>query len=117
MRRFARGNKPARRAVVPDEQRGDLLVSEQSKNTRFRELALPHLNAAYNLARWLTRNDQDAQDVVQEAYLRAFKFFDSLRGTDARAWLLAIVRNSKPRRRTDHVVRRNLAQRCRWRQR
>ncbi|MDR3391476.1 MAG: sigma-70 family RNA polymerase sigma factor [Sulfuriferula sp.] len=61
---------------------------------RFREIALPHLNAAYNLARWLTHNDQDAQDIVQEAYLRAFKFFDGFRGDDARAWLLAIVRNT-----------------------
>lgn len=55
---------------------------------------LPHLNAAYNLARWLTRNDQDAQDIVQEACLRAFKFFDGLRGEETRAWLLAIVRNT-----------------------
>lgn len=55
---------------------------------------MPHLNAAYNLARWLTRNDQDAQDIVQEACLRAFKFFDGLRGEETRAWLLAIVRNT-----------------------
>jgi RNA polymerase sigma-70 factor, ECF subfamily len=55
---------------------------------------LPHLDAAYNLARWLTRNPDDAQDMVQEAYLRAFKFFDALRGADSRAWLLTIVRNT-----------------------
>lgn len=55
---------------------------------------LPHLDAAYNLARWLTGNDQDAQDVVQEAYLRAFKAFDSYRGGNSHAWLLAIVRNT-----------------------
>ena len=55
---------------------------------------LPHLNAAYNLARWLTRSDQDAQDIVQEACLRAFKFFEGLRGEETRAWLLAIVRNT-----------------------
>ena len=54
---------------------------------------LPHLDAAYNLARWLTRNDHDAEDVVQEAVLRACRFADSLRG-DARPWLLAIVRNA-----------------------
>ena len=54
---------------------------------------LPHLDAAYNLARWITRNDHDAQDVVQEAVLRAYRFFDGLRG-EARPWLLAIVRNS-----------------------
>ena len=63
-------------------------------NRRFEEIALPHLGAAYNLARWLTRNDHDAEDLVQEAYLRAFKFFDSFRGEDGRAWLLAIVRNT-----------------------
>lgn len=61
---------------------------------RFEKLALPHLDAAYNLARWLTRNDQDARDVVQEAYLRAFKFFDGFHGDNARSWLLAIVRNT-----------------------
>jgi RNA polymerase sigma-70 factor (ECF subfamily) len=61
---------------------------------RFERLVLPHMNSAFNVARWLTRNDQDAQDVVQEAYLRAFRFFDSFRGEDARAWLLAIVRNT-----------------------
>lgn len=57
---------------------------------------LPHLDAAYNLARWLTRRDHDAQDVVQEAYLRAFKAFDQFHGShgDARCWLLAIVRNT-----------------------
>ena len=54
---------------------------------------MPHLNAAYNLARWLMRNPHDAEDAVQDAYLRAFRFFDSFDGEDARAWLLAIVRN------------------------
>lgn len=61
---------------------------------RFEKSVLPHLDAAYNLARWLTRNDQDAQDVVQEAYLRALRYFDGFRGADSRAWLLAIVRNA-----------------------
>src|SRR4051794_41011186 len=60
----------------------------------FEESMLPHLNAAHNLARWLTRNDHDAQDVVQEAYLRAFRFFDSYKGGDGKAWLLEIVRNT-----------------------
>jgi RNA polymerase sigma-70 factor (ECF subfamily) len=60
----------------------------------FEKNVLPHIDAAYNLARWLTRNDQDAEDVVQEAFLRAFRFFDGLRSPDARAWLLAIVRNT-----------------------
>ena len=54
---------------------------------------MPHLDAAFNLARWLTRNDHDAEDVVQEAMLRAYRFFDALRG-EARPWLLAIVRNA-----------------------
>jgi RNA polymerase sigma-70 factor (ECF subfamily) len=55
---------------------------------------IPHLDAAYNLARWLVRNPQDADDVVQEAYLRALKFRESYLGGDARAWLLKIVRNA-----------------------
>jgi RNA polymerase sigma-70 factor (ECF subfamily) len=55
---------------------------------------MPHLDAAYNLARWLTRSDHDAEDVVQEAYLRAFQFFDGFHGGDGRSWLLAIVRNT-----------------------
>lgn len=60
----------------------------------FDQAVLPHLDAAYNLARWLTRNDQDAQDAVQEAYLRAFRFFPGFRGGNARAWLMKIVRNT-----------------------
>jgi RNA polymerase sigma-70 factor (ECF subfamily) len=60
----------------------------------FEQAVLPHLNAAYNLARWLTRNDHDAEDVVQDAYVRALRFFGGFRGDDARAWLLAIVRNT-----------------------
>ena len=59
----------------------------------FEQAVLPHLNAAYNLARWLTRNEHDAEDVVQDAYLRALRFYDGFRGDDARAWLLTIVRH------------------------
>jgi RNA polymerase sigma factor (sigma-70 family) len=55
---------------------------------------MAHLDAAYNLARWLARDERDAEDVVQEACLRAFRFFDSFHGGNARAWLLAIVRNT-----------------------
>src|SRR5580700_11855738 len=60
----------------------------------FEEVVLPHLDAAYNLARWLVRQPQDAEDIVQEAYLRAFKFFGGYQGGDARAWVLKIVRNT-----------------------
>ena len=66
---------------------------EQSRAVRFEEVALPHLSTAYNLARWLVRNEQDAEDVVQEAYLRAFKSFGGYRGGESRTWLLTIVRN------------------------
>jgi len=60
----------------------------------FEELMLPHMDAAHNLARWLLHNEQDAQDVVQEAYLRAFKSFGGFHGSNGRAWLLTIVRNT-----------------------
>ena len=60
----------------------------------FEALMLPHLDAAYNLAKWLLGNEQDAQDVVQEAYLRAFKSFSGFHGSNGRAWLLTIVRNT-----------------------
>ena len=60
----------------------------------FEEIVLPHLDAAFNYARWLARNDADAEDVVQDACVRAVRFFPSLRDGDARAWLFAIVRNS-----------------------
>jgi RNA polymerase sigma factor (sigma-70 family) len=70
------------------------MVGGKDQLVRFEQAILPHLDAAYNLARWLTRNDHDAQDMVQEASLRAFKFFDGFHGVDARAWLLTIVRNT-----------------------
>src|SRR5262249_48595688 len=60
----------------------------------FEQTLLPHLHAAYNVARWLTRNDQDAEDVVQEAYVRAWKFFGSFHGGASRPWLLTIVRRT-----------------------
>jgi RNA polymerase sigma-70 factor, ECF subfamily len=60
----------------------------------FNQAVLPHLDAAYNLARWLTRNDQDAEDIAQEACLRAFKYWRSFSGRDCRSWLLKIVRNT-----------------------
>jgi RNA polymerase sigma-70 factor (ECF subfamily) len=64
------------------------------RTRQFETAALPHLSAAYNLARWLLRDEHQAHDVVQEAYLRAFRFFDGLRGESARPWLLGIVRNA-----------------------
>jgi RNA polymerase sigma-70 factor (ECF subfamily) len=64
------------------------------KRARFERIALPHLEAAYNLARWLTRHEHDAEDVVQEAYMRAFTYFDAFRGDEGRAWLLRVVRNT-----------------------
>jgi RNA polymerase sigma factor (sigma-70 family) len=64
------------------------------KTALFEQTVIPHLNAAYNLARWLTRNDHDAEDLVQEAYLRAFRSFQTFQGHDSRAWLLAVVRNT-----------------------
>src|SRR5262249_42461642 len=69
-------------------------MPEPNQSARFEQTVLPHLDAAYNLARWLTRNDYDAEDVVQEAYLRAFKFFDGFHGGDGRSWLLSLVRNT-----------------------
>ena len=68
-------------------------VEEQDKLARFEQCIMPHMDAAYNLARWLAGNDPDAQDVVQDACLRAFKFFGGFRGGDSRSWLLRIVRN------------------------
>ena len=65
-----------------------------STSNSFESAVLPHLDAAYNLARWLVRDDQDAQDVVQDATLKALRFFGGFRGGDPRAWLLTIVRNA-----------------------
>jgi len=69
-------------------------LDETDKTREFETVAMPHLDAAYNLARWLTRDDHQAEDLVQNAFLRAFRFFDGFRGDDARAWLLTIVRNT-----------------------
>ena len=60
----------------------------------FEEVVLPHLDAAFNYARWLTKSDADAEDVVQDAAVRALRYFSSLRNDDARSWLLTIVRNT-----------------------
>src|SRR5438094_8902352 len=71
-----------------------LEVLEIDDRVRFEQLVLPHLNAAFNLSRWLLRGRADAEDVTQEAMLRAFRFFRGFHGGDARAWLLQIVRNA-----------------------
>jgi len=68
--------------------------AETAELASFEETMLPHLDAAHNLARWLLRNEQDAEDVVQEAYLRAFRSFGGFHGSNGRAWLLTIVRNT-----------------------
>ncbi len=69
-------------------------MPEKAELARFEQAVLPHLGAAYNLARWITGNDHDAEDVVQESYLRALKFFGGFRGENSRPWLLTIVRNT-----------------------
>ena len=71
-----------------------MYLKTNTKLARFERIVMPHLNAAYNLALWLLRDETDAEDVVQEAYLRALRFFESFRGEDGRAWVLAIVRNT-----------------------
>jgi len=72
----------------------DLDVLDPQERARFEQLVLPHLDAAFNLARWILRGRNDAEDVAQEAMLRAFRFFRGFHGGDVRAWLLQIVRNS-----------------------
>jgi RNA polymerase sigma-70 factor (ECF subfamily) len=69
-------------------------LPDESKAADFDRMFMPHMDAAYNLARWLVRDDHDAQDVVQETYLRAFRFVGGFRGGDPRAWILTIVRNT-----------------------
>jgi RNA polymerase sigma-70 factor (ECF subfamily) len=69
-------------------------VSDHEQRAQFERLVLPHLDAAYNLARWLAGNDHDAEDIAQEACLRAFRFVESCRNSDGRAWVLTIVRNT-----------------------
>lgn len=69
-------------------------MADEEKCRRFERLIVPHLDAAYDLARWLTRDAAFAEEVVQEAFLRAYRFFDSFRGEEGRAWTLAIVRNT-----------------------
>ena len=69
-------------------------MSGTDQQAQFEEVVLPHLDAAYNLARWLAGNEHDAEDIVQEAFLRAFRFMGGFRGGNSRSWLLTIVRNT-----------------------
>src|SRR5258708_38783500 len=83
---------PSAGACMTSERGED--SSDGDKKQRFEALALQHLDAAYNLARWLVRNDEDAHDIVQDAFMRALRTFNGFRGDNARPWLLAIVRNT-----------------------
>jgi RNA polymerase sigma-70 factor, ECF subfamily len=69
-------------------------MNDEQTRARFEALALPLMNDAYNLARWLMKNQEDAEDAVQESYLRAFRFFSGFQGTNFRGWFLQIVRNT-----------------------
>jgi RNA polymerase sigma-70 factor (ECF subfamily) len=69
-------------------------VSDKEQRAQFERLVLPHLDAVYNLARWLAGNDHDAEDIAQDACVRAYRFVGGCRGNDGRAWLLTIVRNT-----------------------
>jgi RNA polymerase sigma-70 factor, ECF subfamily len=84
--------KTVKFTVLKKHQEPD--AAQEHELASFEETMLPHMDAAHNLARWLLRNEQDAQDVVQEAYLRAFKSFGGFHGSNGRAWLLTIVRNT-----------------------
>jgi RNA polymerase sigma-70 factor (ECF subfamily) len=89
---FEAGPKIVKFAVLKKREEQD--DSSKEESISFEEAMLPHLDAAHNLAKWLLRNEEDAQDVVQEAYLRAFKSFAGFHGSNGRAWLLTIVRNT-----------------------
>ncbi len=86
------GAKSVKFVVLKKHQEQD--AAQGHELASFEETMLPHMDAAHNLARWLLHNEQDAQDVVQEAYLRAFKSFGGFHGSNGRAWLLTIVRNT-----------------------
>jgi RNA polymerase sigma-70 factor, ECF subfamily len=96
--------KTSRRcAVMENERKGDKIINavdaeprgmnDQDRRTRFENQMLPLMSDAYNLARWFMKNEPDARDAVQDAYLKAFRYFESFHGGSSRAWLLRIVRN------------------------
>jgi RNA polymerase sigma-70 factor (ECF subfamily) len=70
------------------------MAKKQNLLPLFEQTILPHIDAAYNLARWIMGNDQDAEDMVQEAFLRAYQYFVGFQGGNSRSWLLTIVRNT-----------------------
>src|SRR5690349_8626208 len=74
--------------------RSGMTVDDRTRTKQFDDVCIPHLNAAYNLAVWLARDERNAEDIVQEACLRAYRFIESYDGSSGRAWLLAIVRNT-----------------------
>ncbi len=80
--------------MSPGVEGNELDVLDLQERARFEQLVLPHVDAAFNLARWVLRGRNDAEDVAQEALLRAYRFFRGFNGADARAWLLQIVRNA-----------------------
>jgi RNA polymerase sigma-70 factor, ECF subfamily len=88
---YSVGNKIPARAVLMKRWEQNVSGHESEE---FERIVLPHLDAAYNLARWLAGNDHDAEDIAQEACVRAFRFLGGYRGGDGRSWLLAIVRNT-----------------------
>jgi RNA polymerase sigma factor (sigma-70 family) len=89
---FESSAKTVKFSILKKHQEPD--AAQEHELASFEETMLPHMDAAHNLAKWLLRNEEDAQDVVQEAYLRAFKSFSGFHGSNGRAWLLTIVRNT-----------------------
>jgi RNA polymerase sigma-70 factor (ECF subfamily) len=94
LKRIPRGIKSPRNRYSRMKDRYAIRLTGTNQRERFERAMLPHLDAAYNLARWLTGSVHDAEDVVQDAFVRALTFFDSFRGEDGRSWLLTIVRNA-----------------------
>lgn len=93
LRWFGSGGRPAPSSGAQGRLVPAAASNDPERARRFRDLALPHLDEVYTLARYLLRNPADADDAVQECYLRALRHFDSFRGTDIKPWLLAILRN------------------------
>jgi RNA polymerase sigma-70 factor (ECF subfamily) len=91
---LARMAAPAMKAGTQSMAGGAADWNDGGKTTRFKALALPYLDEVYTLARYLLRNANDADDAVQECYLRAFRHFDTFRGGPIKPWLLAILRNA-----------------------